>query len=432
MFLPNLIPDDAHLLWIDGMNTSGGLNFLRKRRLLGNNSYRKSNSQQQQSANSATTRYYTESNYRGVQFAPPLSSYLSANVGATISTNIQNDNLYSNNIDGAMISSCGSQSSGSAFDDDIETRYAYLNSIKTFGYSYMKPLGISKTMQKMIEEEHDAGNNTNNLQENNTEQSSQLVQDETVENVTNGNTNHIANDAEDVEVDNEAAVQLNGQTEIEEAPRQDIDLDADIPDLDGSNANLSFNSFNEEGESDTHEEDEYAEININDYFMAEEEEYYEYRDFEPDSTNQNSIDHISDNIGNNAEDNSNSINNVAATNNSMIYMGTEGTLGLPKIRTISTSTRISSLGSSKSFSETGMTHSSSRNASDYYSRISNHTDLLQIHSADVFSLIQSNNNGNSSTFPKDKTYDKSSLSVKFSDKDQIEDNAEDSDMEIDD
>lgn len=68
---------------------------------------------------------------RGVRIEPPLSSYSSACVGATIST-----------------------VPSSSFSNEVESRLAYLNSIKTYGYSYLKPLGIGRTMQNIIDEQN--------------------------------------------------------------------------------------------------------------------------------------------------------------------------------------------------------------------------------------------------------------------------------------
>ncbi|GMM37093.1 hypothetical protein DASC09_044180 [Saccharomycopsis crataegensis] len=134
MFLPNLMPANSHHLWLD--DDDKGSKYLRRRKILGNNgasgTRNQRQRQQQQSAMRSVGGPFDTGSARGAAFAPPLSSYSSACVGATIS----------------------SLSSSDIFLNELDSRLVQLDRIKTYGFTYLKPLGIGKTMQTLIDEKN--------------------------------------------------------------------------------------------------------------------------------------------------------------------------------------------------------------------------------------------------------------------------------------
>lgn len=111
MFLPSLIPS-AHLFWLDDEPDT---RYLRLRKNVPNTDRR---------------RQQTLRNALEPPSAPPLSSYSSNCVGVSFLSVPSHERL----------------------DNAAESRLAYLESIRTYGFTTLKPLGVGKTMQSMLEE----------------------------------------------------------------------------------------------------------------------------------------------------------------------------------------------------------------------------------------------------------------------------------------
>ncbi len=145
--------------------------------------------------------------------------------------------------------------------DAEESRREYLESIRTFGYTYLKPPGITKTMQQELDDEREE-----------IRASEQLDDTETIpgENTFGGEilVDDI-NTGEDNSTDNAA------DSAVEE---QEVDLDAEI--LSEQNSLYDDSDEEEEEEEEEEEDGDYGNLEeelANDHgeFMPEEEEYEE-------------------------------------------------------------------------------------------------------------------------------------------------------------
>ncbi|KAA8916497.1 hypothetical protein TRICI_001360 [Trichomonascus ciferrii] len=151
--------------------------------------------------------------------------------------------------------------------DEYEAmRERHLNSIRTFGYEYLRPPGVNKTMQALLEENEeysDAGTEDEEMQED-IGSEFEVVDDEddmmnnfntpldnTHVRTREGDGPRLANPPQEDEEEDE-------ENDEEEEEEQEEDLDAAIPEAE-----------------DNDYEDDYDEEEYQEGFMAEEEEYDE-------------------------------------------------------------------------------------------------------------------------------------------------------------
>lgn len=144
------------------------------------------------------------------------------------------------------------------FPIDVEeyeaAREQHLQSIRNFGYEYLRPPGVSKTMQALLEENEDysdAGTEDEEMQEDVEGEFEVVDEDEEQEDTLHSlNNPRQAAAVAGTPTRQQAQPPSNEEREDEE---QEIDLDAEIPEAD--------------------DEDEYDEEEYQEGFMAEEEEY---------------------------------------------------------------------------------------------------------------------------------------------------------------
>ncbi|ODQ82589.1 hypothetical protein BABINDRAFT_164360 [Babjeviella inositovora NRRL Y-12698] len=247
MYLPNILPRDVHHLWLDATDTQT------------DSLHRHLNLQSQVSPHQRSLQQQLQEQEEQLNVvAPPLSSYSSA-------------------YPGAMPDEARNPSNLQTLAPDLQTRVNYLNSIRTLGFSYLKPLGVNKTMAHMMEEQHMltsafgtytgdftepvVGTTENGFDQRNQQNPNTADRTFNLTNISGNGTSGI--NAEGTNYDT---------TNAETAPNE-ADLDAEIPDGDSYMAeDYDYEEDDENGEDlvDNHDF-----IDNDMEFMAVEEEYQE-------------------------------------------------------------------------------------------------------------------------------------------------------------